>query len=250
MKITLNTQRMAVLGAGSLVLGTLLFFSGMVVGAHLDPAKLQQAARLPQASAGTGGIALPLEPVDEKKEITGGGEAKAEEMPVAPQDVKPEPLAGDAAPVADMKTPLADKPMAAEKPIAPDRPKAPTEATAVVLNKRGPESVEPVVTPVGALVDKEFVSASAKAEWNAERNSGYSVQVGAFLDRRNAEATVAKLRKKGYAPYITVVWDLSKRQWHTVRLGNFSSEDAAVKLADELRKKERMEAAVRGLGAL
>jgi cell division septation protein DedD len=74
--------------------------------------------------------------------------------------------------------------------------------------------------------------------------------VGAFLEKANAEVLLQTLRKRGYTPYIYSIWDDMKRQWHTVRLGNYEDQESASKSAAEFTKKEKMPSSVRGVGVL
>ncbi|MBI5428258.1 MAG: SPOR domain-containing protein [Nitrospinae bacterium] len=74
--------------------------------------------------------------------------------------------------------------------------------------------------------------------------------MGAFLEKDNAESFAEDLKNKGYAPYIVSIGDSMKRQWHTVRLGDYDTQEEAAKAAGEFAKKERMTASIRGVGAL
>jgi cell division septation protein DedD len=73
----------------------------------------------------------------------------------------------------------------------------------------------------------------------------YSVQVGAFISRNLAQKLVGTLRQKGYPAIIFEITDPKTRTWHTVRIGDFPSREAAIQKADEFTSREKMESAVR-----
>jgi hypothetical protein len=72
----------------------------------------------------------------------------------------------------------------------------------------------------------------------------HSVQVGAFLIKKNAEMITGKLRKKGYDARIVMFQDSKKRVWHTVRIGDYTSHEIAREYADAFTTKEKRESAV------
>jgi cell division protein FtsN len=72
----------------------------------------------------------------------------------------------------------------------------------------------------------------------------HSVQVGAFLIKKNAEMITSKLGKKGYDARIVIFKDSKKRTWHTVRIGDYPSRAIAREYADAFTAKEKRESAV------
>jgi cell division protein FtsN len=72
----------------------------------------------------------------------------------------------------------------------------------------------------------------------------HSVQVGAFLIKKNAERITSILRKKGYDARIVIFNDSKKRVWHTVRIGDYPSREIAKEYADAFTAKEKRESAV------
>jgi type II secretory pathway predicted ATPase ExeA/cell division septation protein DedD len=72
----------------------------------------------------------------------------------------------------------------------------------------------------------------------------HSVQVGAFLIKKNAERITSILIKKGYAARIVIFNDSKKRVWHTVRIGDYPSREIAKEYADAFTAKEKRESAV------
>jgi type II secretory pathway predicted ATPase ExeA len=72
----------------------------------------------------------------------------------------------------------------------------------------------------------------------------HSVQVGAFLYKKNAERATAILRKKGYKARIAIFKDSQQRAWHTVRIGDYPSSEIAKDYADAFTERETQESAV------
>lgn len=78
----------------------------------------------------------------------------------------------------------------------------------------------------------------------------FSVQVGAFLSRGNAERLVATLREKGYPSRMLTMLDYANKSWYTVRLGNYATLQEAKKEASDFSDKEKITATVRPVDAL
>lgn len=76
------------------------------------------------------------------------------------------------------------------------------------------------------------------------KKSGFSVQVGAFLGKENAEKLKAALMQDGYKPFIFRTLDSKKRKWYCVRIGNYASSEEASRAASVFIKKQKMPAIV------
>jgi type II secretory pathway predicted ATPase ExeA len=72
----------------------------------------------------------------------------------------------------------------------------------------------------------------------------HSVQVGAFLIKKNAEMITSILKKKDYDARIVIFTDSKKRVWHTVRIGDYPSHEIAREYADAFTAKEKRESVV------
>jgi general secretion pathway protein A len=77
----------------------------------------------------------------------------------------------------------------------------------------------------------------------------HSVQAGAFLYPENARQLVANLTAKGVRAYIFEIRDAQGRTWHTVRVGDFPSRQAAQSHAEEFARREQMKVLVRPFGS-
>lgn len=73
--------------------------------------------------------------------------------------------------------------------------------------------------------------------------SYFSIQVGAFSKKRNAEKLASKLKKKGYSVAI-VAPSPGKSSLYKVRIGKFKTRSAALKAARRLGKNERLDTEV------
>jgi len=72
----------------------------------------------------------------------------------------------------------------------------------------------------------------------------FSVQVGAYLKKKNAERYLRELEEKGYGPYIFETSDLKKREWYCVRIGDYQDSKEAFQAASDFKKQEKMPAIV------
>ncbi len=255
MKLTLNTKRIVFLGIAFFVLGALLFLSGMVVGSGATPD--MPDAQIARAS-NTIDPALPVENIKEPDlllkvpEMT-SEQAEPEKSPAPKSDsaaeTPPEPVekpAPEQAENAEAQTPAdsPEKEKSAEKtetaqaePPAADSPEK--EKPGAEDSKKDP-ATEPAPAP------KNSVASSPKIP---DRPS-FTIQVGAFLDKKNAESLAGTLKERGYSPYILTMWDMMKRQWHIVRLGDYPTQKTADDASRDFMMKERMAATVRGVGLL
>jgi cell division protein FtsN len=72
----------------------------------------------------------------------------------------------------------------------------------------------------------------------ATRTERFNLQVGAFRVEQYAREKVAKLSKKGYAPFIVEITDARRRTWYTVRIGRYENrENAAASLQSFIRNE-------------
>ncbi|MBU3916288.1 SPOR domain-containing protein [bacterium] len=71
----------------------------------------------------------------------------------------------------------------------------------------------------------------------------YTIQVGSFIDRSNAEKLLKYLTNKGYSSKIAVTKSKEK-QWNIVRIGPFSTKSTAVMTANKISKVEKLDAII------
>jgi cell division protein FtsN len=94
-----------------------------------------------------------------------------------------------------------------------------------------PASVTPPVAPSVKPADRK-VSSSRKS---------YTVQVGSFQDRKSAERLATKFRRYQYTVSVNRVVLPDSAVRYRVRVGSFATRDDALKVAEILKKKERVE---------
>lgn len=85
---------------------------------------------------------------------------------------------------------------------------------------------------------------------NTASGLSFSVQVGAFLSRSNADKLASMLIEKGYTARMVPMSDYSNRPWYTVRLGSYSTFQEAKDEAMAFSVKEKIAATVRPMDAL
>ena len=125
-----------------------------------------------------------------------------------------------------------------------DRPPLPAPAETVVASARsdaaaGPDAAVPPPAPVKKAV--------AAAKGSAPQMT-HSVQTGAYLVPENARIQAQRLGAKGYPARIFEVKDSQGRIWHTVRIGDYPSREAARRQADEFTRREQAPSVIRPVG--
>ena len=197
---------------GSIVISVLLFGAGLIVGAQW----LNSAA----------------EPADTT--------AKNEEP-----DVPSEPI---------LKEP---KPPVQKTPAAPSMtaPGAPAKAPTVqqpAANAAAADIADAAVTPAanGEIKIIQEAATDAAGEQATSEPDFVTVQIGVFLDEKDADRLLKEVERKGYAPSFFSGRDAEARQWYAVRIGAYSDKQQAANAAANFTKQERMKAVVRPLGSL
>lgn len=137
---------------------------------------------------------------------------------------------------------VADSPT---REVAPP-PESPAEPAKVA-------SPEPAPPPAAETVRQEVPREKLKkAIASVERSPrevsnppvAFTLQLSASQAREDADRFAAKLRAQGYQPYI-VESDLKDRgRWYRVRMGKFSSKEAAAKFRDDFHRETRLDAFV------
>lgn len=140
--------------------------------------------------------------------------------------------------------PAEPKPIAVAPPPEPaDQPEA-AKVQAEPKLARAPK-VEPVPTRTvdgGGL--KEAFGKAQRLPTQTAADGAWTVQLSAFQDKAEADRFAAGLRDKGYAPYIVEAAVAGKGTWFRVRMGRFSSKDAASRYMDDFRRETAMNAIV------
>ncbi|WP_375759744.1 SPOR domain-containing protein [Corallococcus exercitus] len=197
----------------------------------------------------------------------------------AKPEVKPEPKPAEAPKVAAKPAAPAPTPdpdtgelpamdAAEEDAIANGKPLAkpeakPAEAPKVATAKPEPVKPEPVKgkveeTPVAtrtAARDGGMKEAIARAQAlpaepprpsEAVKGGAFTLQLSAFQSRQDADRFAARLRDKGYAPYILAAEVPGKGTWYRVRMGSFASKEAAGRYLTDFKRETQLDAYVAG----
>jgi len=119
--------------------------------------------------------------------------------------------------------------------------------TAVINNTDTPDEL---ALPFDETGEPENVAKSLEDEATFSDDLAFSVQVGAFLSKNNAEKLAFLLRENGYNARLLLLNDYANRSWYTVRLGSYSSLEKAQEQAVAFSEKENMTATVRPVDSL
>jgi hypothetical protein len=198
--------------AGAVAIAVLLFVAGLIVGRQWPGTDSVAVASAAENERG----ALPTEPVLNEE---------APARPAAPQKPKPSLLlpkqAGEAP--ADQSVPT--MPGAAPGNVPPPQ----------VVSQAEPENAAPGESAVNTQpAESDYVT----------------VQVGVFLDEKEAGRLLQQMENKGYRPTFFSGRDAESRQWYAVRIGVYSDKQQAANAAANFTKQERMNAIVRPVESL
>jgi len=149
--------------------------------------------------------------------------------------------AGAAAPAPTATTPATSAPMAvaAAPPLPAPVVTAPRPATAAPVAASRPAAAAPVTAsrPAAAAPAKESLKAPAVAAHPAPpatSGAGWTVQLGSFASRANAERLVLDLKAKGFAAFSTESGSAG-RKLYRVRVGPPEDHASAEALGAKLR---------------
>ena len=77
----------------------------------------------------------------------------------------------------------------------------------------------------------------------------HSIQVGAFLEEKNAHRLAERLKDSGHQPQIVTVQGPDGLSWFSVRIGDYPSIEIALQKAAAFTAVENLAAAVRPYNA-
>ena len=137
------------------------------------------------------------------------------------------------------------QPVAVEVPaVTVDPPAADAAPEEAVAAPGDGDDEEAAIDPDKPAV--EDTTAQAVAEPAESGIPGrFAVQLGAFLQSRNAEILSKKLLAKGYDADVVVREDSHGRMWYLVRYGIFQNRTEATAIASEFKSRENLDALVR-----
>jgi septal ring-binding cell division protein DamX len=253
-----NKQIVSLVIAGIVVMGT-VFVLGVVVGKNL--AGPQRSVRAADLLSALDEKAAAMEQVRSEPQLTFEDELTKKSAPEArPSAVgsKPEPenRGADDKRAAVNRAGPEPAPAAAPPPrpvpsdAVVDSPGGAPSESSVRTEKRSDASPESVTTsPKPATAGKSRVQeAIARVEKNPAEPIGpegaFTLQLAASQARADADRFAARLREKGYAPYVMESDVPGRGKWYRVRMGRFGSKEAAMKYLQDFRRETQLDAFV------
>ena len=210
-ELSLDNSQVVSLVIGSLVVMGVVFVMGVMVGKSLA----QQPPGEPRD---------PLAALDRAAEQPAKPPAKPAELTYQHELVQPTPP-----PAPDVPRPVV------VSPPAPARPDAgPTVAAAKPDPKPEPVVVAPKPEP---KKPEPVVAKKPEPRPVAPPTSGFTIQVAASQDRKEADTVIAKLKGAGMAPYVVEADVVGKGHYFRVRVGSFSGKPEAEKYARDLKRE-------------
>ncbi len=212
-EFALDKKALISLIAGSLLIGLLLFLAGWIVGRQWTVVATAEAA---STTTEDEQAALPKEPV----------------------------LREDAS-VPTSDTPKSVKP---KLTVPKEAVEAPTQASATAAASQ----LHATAQPAGDVrIIETTADDAAAADASAATDPAYvTVQVGVFLDQKEASHLLQHVEARGYAPTFFSGRDAEARQWYAVRIGVYSDKQQAANAAANFTKQEKIKAVVRPLESL
>lgn len=271
-----NRQIVSLLIAGIVVLGA-VFVLGVVVGKKL--AGDAQTANSPDLLSALDANAQALQEVQTtfQDELTRKAAAEpsaaAAAKPAAPKPPAPAaaPAAKPAEPTpAPKATALAPTPDPDTGELPPEEPEEEKEAVAAAEPPKAEPAPTPAaekpapavakVEPVSGKVEaspvptrtthkeggnlKEAIARVAQPPAQAVKDGVFTLQISAFQDKGEADRFAARLRSRGFAPYIISAEVAGKGTWYRVRMGSFKNREDASKYLSDFKRETRLDAFV------
>jgi cell division septation protein DedD len=236
-ELQLDNRQVVSMAVGAMALLGVAFVVGVMVGKQLAA----------EGARAGGGPQDPLAALDARTEAQGAlfaevHAAEAREKPAA-ATVAPEPavarkaatttvsVAASAAPAPPTPTsPTSDDAAPADEPSAAAEADAPTPADTDSDAQPAPAPA-PAVAPMRPPPGAEDAAAPRPAPGE------FTVQVGAYQERTEADGLSRKLRGAGFRPYIVEADIPQKGIWYRVRVGKFTDREAADRYRKDLERE-------------
>lgn len=101
-------------------------------------------------------------------------------------------------------------------------------------------------TPAASNGLKDAIARATQRPTEAVPGGAFTLQLSAFQTREEADRFVARLRDRGYAPYIVAAEVANKGTWYRVRMGSFPSREAASRYLADFKRETQLNAFVAG----
>jgi len=119
---------------------------------------------------------------------------------------------------------------------------APSKAVVADEPRSPPEPVKP--EPSRERLKQAIEKIEKPSPEQAPRGGAFTLQLSASQVREDAERFAAKLRAKGYQPYVVESDVRDRGRWYRVRMGEFASKEAAAKYLEDFRRETQLQAFV------
>lgn len=224
-----SRQLVGMIMGGIIVLGA-VFILGVVMGKKLEGS--QRAAQTPDLLTALDQKGAALDQVREGPPLTFQDELTKKAEPVKFASVPAQaPL-----PVVKVTPHVEPQTPAMQKSVVS------AEALAKLLL---PQKIERTrdATPTAVRAVAPSVALMKRAPETAP-NGSFTLQLGSSPSQDDAKRLAARLRDRGYAPYVISAQVPGKGTWFRVRMGSFPSKDAAQSYLQDFRRESKMEAFV------
>lgn len=192
---------------------------------------------------------IPLPPPSPSVESPGGPSTSMESAP--PTEADSPVNASGAGSQSDLESPPAasvgagpqENPpeMKSEIDAPPQEAAAGQTATGAVDELQTAVQEAPESPPPSELPAADTAPAQTDAR---ETTASYTIQVGAYRTKSNADRQVAQLLEKGFDAYLDEKNDKNQQAWYFVRFGGFKDFGSADKALAAFKEQERMDGAI------
>lgn len=136
---------------------------------------------------------------------------------------------------------IAESTAAPSKAVGAEEPR-PSKVVAAEEPRPVPEAAKP--QPSRERLKQAIEKVEKAPPEQAPRGGGFTLQLSASQVREDAERFAAKLRARGYQPYVVESDVRDRGRWYRVRLGEFASKEAAAKYLEDFRRETQLQAFV------
>jgi cell division septation protein DedD len=251
-----NRHVVSLLIAGIIVFGA-VFILGVVVGKKL--AGNESAAHAPDLLSALDQKAAAVEPPKDapltfQDELTKKAPPAVDPTrvrptvaPVIPAPRKTPPVEVAAPPPDEVKVneTIAVSQRSTPEPTPPAAPAIDSHRAVLRETVRATPRVE--TTPVAARMGtkernlRDAITRVERKPTSSAEPGSFTLQISSTQMRPEADRVAARLRNKGYAPFVVQAEVPGRGKWYRVRLGNFATKEAATRYLADFRRETRLD---------
>jgi cell division protein FtsN len=253
-EIRLDSRQVGLLVAGGVLMVLVVFALGVLAGRlyfqeGAPSATADRAGAPPSPQAALPGVGPGLLPPLPTEPVAGQEASKAVAPSSGDQEAKPSPKEKASPEDLTFYQTLTSKEKAPHVALQPKETSKETKAAKEA--KKQPagtvkKEAEKTKTPstAGRQVAKKEQPAKEPPAAGKPSGKRFTVQVGAFKERRDAEQLLLSLKDKGYSARLDVAEISGKGTWFRVRVGKFANRAEADHLVTKLQDQEKRPAIV------